>query len=394
MRRPLVLSLSILFSLTSACGGDDVSRLADIEPTTRGGIPGPAGPRGEPGPAGPAGQYARIKVVPPGSTPERGGENLREALAAILSPSATEPWLVFLEPGVYDLGGEALHLRPFVYLQGAGAGLTTVRSHSAEPTFVAAADTEVGALTVENMGGSPHAVALSTPSANFRARDVVALAHDGVERTVAIVSWGVPGAPDSQGVEFTHARAVASSAQGVVKGFDCQDCSVRLASSSFLAQGGGQAFGIAVHGGSLEVWDSSAEGLKGTEESIGVDARGSSHVSLVRAEARGTQGPVSTGMRLSSSTATVRDSALAGTGLAAHQTRALDVSRVARLTYRVDVERSTLVGSTQVVRGAEGYSIFIGGSQLRGGQVEGNGMVACHGSYDENFTSPPAPACP
>ncbi|MBM7112502.1 hypothetical protein [Archangium primigenium] len=391
MRRPLLLSVSILCSLASGCGGEATSPGGDFEvPSNR---TGPQGPQGERGPPGPAGQYARIRTVSPGGSARDSGEALRKTLEGILEPSADSPWLIYLEPGVYDLGEQGLHPRPYIYFQGAGAGLTTVRSTSAEPTFTAVAHSELSALTVENRGGGPRAVALATPSSDFRAHELEALAQGGLERTAAIVATGASGEVITQGAEFTRVRARAQADAGSVAGLECQDCTLRLTGSTFRGEGGRQAVGVSAIGGSLELWDTTADGFKGAEESLGVEARSSAHLMLVRAEARGREAPASTGVRLSSSTASVRDSTLAGTGQPGHQTRALDTSRVGRLTYKVEVERSTLVGASQVVRGAEGYSIFIGGSQLRGGQVEGGGMVACHGSYDENFTSP-APACP
>jgi hypothetical protein len=338
---------------------------------------------------GPPGNFARIRVVPPGDTPLIGGENLRNALKSIVKVSGEEPWLLFLEPGVYDLGAQGLRMRSFIHIQGSGQGLTTVRSSAPGATLVAEERTELSALTVEHVGGGEEALALSTETPVFRARDVVALARDGQRRTVAIRSSAGPG-PGG----FERVQALASSAQGDTVGFSCEGCAVKLTGSSVLAQGGNRALGVSVLGGAMELWDSFATGVGGASESLGVEAAGST-VGLVRAEVSGSQGGVSTGLRLTSSQATVRDSTLSGSSASGRQALALEVSRSDGGSYTVDVLRSTLIGATNTVRSAPGLVVRIASSQLRGGgRVEGNGSVSCNGSFDENLHSPTAPGCP
>ncbi|HYO56422.1 hypothetical protein [Archangium sp.] len=391
MRRLVVLSVCILLAFASGCGGKaEPGPKGDPGPQGEGtvGPRGEPGPKGDPGPMGPPGNFARIKVVPPGDNPLIGGENLRHTVQSITKVSAEEPWLVFIEPGVFDLGIQGLEMRPHIHIQGSGQALTTVRSRAPGPTLVATDHTELRSLTVEHVGGLGEAVALSTASSLFRARDVVAFAHDGEQRTVALVSSAGVGSGG-----FERVQAIASSHQGDTVGFSCEGCSVRVSGSTFLARGGNRALGVDVRQGAVELWDSSATGQGGGSEAIGVEATGARLV-LVRAEVSGLEGGVSIGMRLASTPASVRDSSLSGSGPSGRQARALEVARSDSGPQTVDVQRSTLSGSTQTVRGAEGYSIRIGGSQLRGGQVDGNGIVSCNGSYDENFNSPTSPTCP
>ncbi|HZI07102.1 MAG TPA: hypothetical protein VEZ71_23985, partial [Archangium sp.] len=200
-------------------------------------------------------------------------------------------------------------------------------------------------------------------------------------RTVALLSSAGPG---PGGLERVQARA--SSSRGETVGLSCEGCSVKVSGSTFLAQGGDRATGVSVHAGTLELWDSSASALGGTE-AIGVDAE-ASRLTLVRAEVLGSEGGVSLGMRLASTPASVRDSTLSGSGPSGRQARALEVLRSDAAPQLVDVQRSTLSGSTQTVRSAEGYTIRIASSQLRGGKADGNGIVSFNGCYDENLHSP------
>ncbi|MFY0562331.1 hypothetical protein ACN28E_00700 [Archangium lansingense] len=392
MRHLVVLPVCILLASASGCEGTKGDPGPQGDPGPGGeSLPGPRGepgPKGDPGEMGPPGNFARIRVVPPGDNPLLGGENLRIALQSITKVSAEEPWLLFLEPGVYDLGSQGLQLRPYIHLQGSGQQLSTVRSHASGPTLVTADHTELRSLTVEHVGGPGEVVALSNASPLFRARDVVFSARDGSQRTVALVSSAGPG-PGG----FERVQASASSPQGDTVGFSCEGCSVKVSGSTFLAQGGERAVSVAVRDGTVELWDSSATGQGGRSEAVGVQAE-ASRLALVRAEVFGVEGGLSLGVRLASTPATVRDSTLSGSGNPGQQARALEVLRSDSGPLLVDVQRSTLVGSSQTVRAAEGYSIRISGSQLRGGQVDGNGIVSCTGSYDENFHSPASPACP
>src|SRR5207302_2037904 len=68
------------------------------------GPPGPAGPKGDPGPAGAPGSYARTIVVAPVGSPIDNGTHLKSVVDGIHDASSNNPWLVKIEPGVYDVG--------------------------------------------------------------------------------------------------------------------------------------------------------------------------------------------------------------------------------------------------------------------------------------------------
>src|SRR5438105_2473150 len=54
--------------------------------------------------------YTRTIVVSPGATPSAGGTALLNALAGISGASSSNPYLVKLEPGVYDVGTTAVSM--------------------------------------------------------------------------------------------------------------------------------------------------------------------------------------------------------------------------------------------------------------------------------------------
>src|SRR5690348_7050254 len=100
------------------------------------GLPGPAGPQGSPGPAGSTGPvgpqgpqgvaYARTVVVSPVGTEVQNGWALGNTLAGITAASASTPYLLKIEPGVYDLNGAYLPMKPWVDVEGSGMNTTII----------------------------------------------------------------------------------------------------------------------------------------------------------------------------------------------------------------------------------------------------------------------------
>src|SRR5262245_51677536 len=101
--------------------------------------------------------YARTVVVSPvPGDPLASGQALLASLAAIPNPRGNDPWLVKIEPGVYDLGDGSLAMRAFVDIEGSGA--TVIRGHGRADiyggTVVGANNSELRELTVETDGVS------------------------------------------------------------------------------------------------------------------------------------------------------------------------------------------------------------------------------------------------
>jgi hypothetical protein len=111
-------------------------------------------------------------IVSPNGTPTQNGTALLAARDLISNslPSATNPWLLKLEPGNYDLGNQSLTMLPYVDLEGSGEGTTTISStlSNATPlpsngTLVAAANSEVRSLKITNAGAGFSAAAIYIP---------------------------------------------------------------------------------------------------------------------------------------------------------------------------------------------------------------------------------------
>lgn len=126
------------------------------------GATGATGPQGTPGVQGlpgPAGQalLKRTLVVSPVGIETANGTALLAALASIQDASATNPWLLKIEPGVYELGNQALWMKPYVDVEGSGSGTTLVKRTGAgefsQPTVGTANFTELRDISVRRVGG-------------------------------------------------------------------------------------------------------------------------------------------------------------------------------------------------------------------------------------------------
>jgi hypothetical protein len=166
-------------------------------------------------------QIRTVLVSPVPGDPVASGTALRNALAGISSPSATNRWLVKIEPGIYDVGGTSLQMRAYVDVEGSGIEATTIRGNGDASAFqnaviLGADNAELRFLTVQAIGPT------STSS-------VMAMANYGPSPRVYRVKfvsqgqvvWGmrnVNAAPLVEECEFsvTATTAAGSSAYGLV----------------------------------------------------------------------------------------------------------------------------------------------------------------------------------
>jgi hypothetical protein len=221
-------------------------------PIGTGGTPGP------PGPPGPSGlNYARTIVVSPMGTAAQNGTALITALAGITGASATNPWLLKIEPGVYDLGGGKLVMKPYVDVEGSGEGVTTItaagRAASEEGTVVGVAFAELRSLTVANTGGGQFANAIYVANIN---------------------NLNTP-------FRITHVTARASATGGFVNTIYLNNGGVmRIADSTIVASGGAGAAGISIYNGSDAEMSKSSISVRDAGYNYGVVLAGDGNVSL------------------------------------------------------------------------------------------------------------------
>ena len=138
--------------------------------------------------------FVRTEVVSPvPSNHVASGRRLRRALADITGASATNPYLIKVEPGLYDLDGRSLVMRPFIDIEGSGEGVTIVQSTvNAVGTVQGADHAELRGLTVVNFAATD-GIALASSAPGFTASHVTCLARDGSSSSTALANFATGG---------------------------------------------------------------------------------------------------------------------------------------------------------------------------------------------------------
>lgn len=132
--------------------------------------------------------FGRVLVV--GADPADPGGNcdaLQAALAGTTDNDASNRYLLYLEPGIYDCGTVFVQMKPFIDLQGSGQGVTEITGNSVGVFGVVnmVADTELSDLTVTNLGGTSE-ISLAGTGTNLRVSDVTARAFDGTSNSIGL----------------------------------------------------------------------------------------------------------------------------------------------------------------------------------------------------------------
>lgn len=223
-----------------------------------------------------ANQYARVAVVAEAPTGDYASPT--EAMAALAewcgTPSAESPCLLKVMPGVYDLQGGRVVLRPYLDIEGSGANGTKIKGQV--KAGLSAHDVEVRSISIENSG-------TTTDSAAFYCgRDVQSASIKLTD--VTITGIGTPGVffDSTCIVALDRATVRASGTSGDVMGiyFNNGDevGGLTVNDSSVSATGGTASYGVYLrgHGGSgmfsspIRIRDSSiaASGASGVDTGI------------------------------------------------------------------------------------------------------------------------------
>jgi hypothetical protein len=310
-------------------------------------------------PASRGGQpYTRTVIVHPDEDPVVAGENLIRAVDAISNPSAANPYLVKIEPGIYDLGTGSLLMRSYVDVEGSGEGLTTITSAVATGlgTVVGTDNAELRFLTVKNTGApGQQIVALFSERSSPSYTRVRVVASGGAENQAIHISNGAP--------VLDHVVASAS--------------------------GGGTAIGVANFNGALIVSNSTFGAADAAGANTGLLSTFGGTVRATNSTMTGSGGEIASGLKTNNGVHTMTNMTLSGSGA----TTSYGVYNGWRFAAPVvNVHHSRVSGGTNSVFSAGG-PVKVGASQLAGPTTTTfHGTVTCAASYNENYVAL-TPAC-
>lgn len=258
---------------------------------------GDKGDQGDPGPQGPAGGpllTRTITVSPQSTNAVANGTLLLTAVAGITDASVDKPYLVKLEPGVYDLGNNAITLLPYIDMEGSGRTITSIVQHSDNFAIqIFAGHVSLRGFSLKAPFGIVNG---GIDNANCRIADVTVDAtgtaddHIGIAgcfeeiREVEIKTIGPSNGytsaygPLCTQVNFYHVTSVVTSGSGHPA--VCQNTTCRFENSRLQADGGQEAF--ALFNASAQLTDTTLQAPIGilSESTSTVDMRDSTIASL------------------------------------------------------------------------------------------------------------------
>lgn len=302
--------------------------------------------------------YTHTVIVHPDEDPVVAGENLIRAVDAISNPSAANPYLVKIEPGIYDLATGSLLMRSYVDIEGSGEGLTTITSAVATGlgTVVGTDNAELRFLTVKNTGApGQQIVALFSERSSPSYTHVRVVASGGAENQAIHISNGAP--------IIDHVVASAS--------------------------GGGTAIGVANLNGVLTVSNSTFGAADAAGANTGLLSSFGGTIRATNSTLTGSGGEVASGLKTNNGVHTISNMTLSASGA----TTSYGIFNGWRsATPIVNVHQSRISGGTNSIYSIGG-TIQVGASQLTGPAGTANiGFVRCAASYDATF-NPLSPAC-
>ena len=311
------------------------------------------------------------------------GTELLAMVAAIPStgaeaPSASNPWLIRVGPGIYDLGAGSLALPVYTALEGAGRDITVVAAAGyggTAGTVIMADHGKLSRLTVANAGSAGFEIAVYLPASASK----VALEHVTLEASSPSNASGyalglfadgttsfslvdcdvtVHGAHNNFGIKaFTSSdesrldgvrvNVYGSNPSGTSYGFWGSGASAVITNSRFYVSDGSPQYGVyaAGAGGALDLRNSEVYTYGAGSIAVSIDTINATLLGdLISSPAYG----VATGG--------------AGGGGSA------------------DISNCNIKGGTYWLLNASGFTVAVGASKLVGGTFSG-GVVSCFGNY-------------
>ena len=189
--------------------------------------------------------------------PTASGAGLLNAVAAIPGsgndmPSASNPWLLKIGPGVFDLSGGTVNVPAYVSVEGSGIDATVVQVTSSGPfVFDCAGYGEVASLSAISVGTGSQAVGIWL-AGTTRLRNVSVLAEGATVINVAVVT-------NHPGNSFLTDAELAGIGGLYSRGLENQNTTGAVIRGGSIIAAGGTTFNSSIVNSSGNVW------VEGTE---------------------------------------------------------------------------------------------------------------------------------
>lgn len=333
-----------------------------------------------------AGKNAKKTVlVSPESTAALSGTALLNALSSITDASNSNPYLIMIEPGVYNIGTSSLQMKSYVDIQGSGENITKITgSIDGNTTGVLLGGnlTALYSVTVENTGSGTYTTAIYNDTVSSLTMENITAIASGNTHNVAVAN--ISSFPD-----MTNMTTIASGGLNNNYGvYNNNASSPTMTNITATASGGTNNRGI---------YNTNASDPTMTNVSITVSG-GTNHWGVANVDSS----PAMTDVTITasggdynysiyssnSSTTMINMNVTASGGTHANYGVYTDTSST------VYIDHSMISGSSFSVYTVSGSMTYIGNTRLEGGSAGGDGTNTCASVCDENTDFSPGPTCP
>lgn len=326
--------------------------------------------------------YAQTVVVA-----KSGGDfaTIQAAIDSITDATATKPYLVWAAPGVYS---EAVTLKPFVHLQGAGQEATVITSNAGnsglpatQATLKLSSSTSVRDLSIANTGSQAHNIALLGGAGLV----------DVLVAGVTVYAEGTPASGSNYGIrlatdggagsevhlENVTARGESGGTSGACYGLYVDEASAIVHGGSYygLAVDADDAAGIYVRGSGsgLVAEGVTALGTGGISENMGLWVTWAAGATVRGGEFTGRGGATGTGIYVFSTGSSLTATAVTALGEeGSYENYGLNL---------YSGSAATLYGGSFIGRTEGAYGIFVSGSTLEAEGVAASGEWSSSEAY-------------
>ena len=328
-------------------------------------------------------RFGETVIVGPGATPAASGTALLNALTSIADNSASKPYLIKLEPGVYDIGDNRLQMKSFVDIEGSGRNVSTIQGAGnlsgviSTGVVVGASSAELRNLTLKGVGSGsrPFVIPLFNSSSSPTVRDVAIVSSGGTNH------WGIRNLNASPTVEdVTISVTATGNATYGISNNSVSSPKIRRTEINVTNSASGETAGIFWDGFGVTVGLRELRiDVSGTSVAYGVRQSGTSGGIVLTIEAStidARTASTTNGVSVSSGSVFASQSKIRGLGPGGTGIQSSGGGTSAT------IDHSEIAGDVATV---SVFAAQIGATLLDGGPVS-TGSETCAGVYDENYT--------
>jgi hypothetical protein len=335
--------------------------------------------------------YANVVVVA-----KSGGDfdSIQDALDSITDASGENRYLVWVAPGVYT---GMVTMKSWVDIEGAGIGLTLIQSVGYDSygmaTIMAAANSELRFLTVENTGGHAHSLAVIIPIDDFSLGNVRIIASGGTNSNIGI---GIAGGTANNAVHHCSIAVDSQLATTASYGMyvNANPGSISLVLDNLIVEAN-SSVNRSLNGIFQGAGSGYTNVITATKLMINATNTGSSDAWAFRSSGTGTSvnitnsslyayGSLGAGFYVTNGGSfLVRNVEIEGNH---HGVRISSSANPAL----VHIDNASIIGGSlaAIVAGGSGNELYFGTSLLNGDIFAAPGdSITCVNSYDENYTN-------